>query len=481
MTIKLGFVTCLFILLTNVFTLGQITNNPTLEKGPKPLVIESISIDNFSTSVRIKYTPGVFSTWIMFSSQMYIYDYYNPNVKFQITKFVGNNLDTKYYPPIGQYYHFELIFPKIPPGITKISIQEFTTNGFLWSGIKISNPDNTPTTSYSEQSLKEEWINNGIDDKEGIFEIIPIDGNLKYKVAVKKSLQNYKLIYLNGIENSTWKSGDVKGSLLETGNSNVYNGSWYFNNKELTENLLGSYENGVWKLLFPGNSIPQILLKTYPTISDSDFKTTKSVITTGTGFAISSNGFIVTNYHVIQDGVEISIRGLKGDYNSLHPAKVILTDKNNDLAVIQVEGNIDLGVIPFGFRKTSAEVGEGIFVLGFPLLSTMGDEIKLTNGIISAKTGFMGDVTAYQVSAPIQPGNSGGPLFDNQGNLIGIINAKHVGADNVSYGIKSNYLLNLIQSMDSPPSTEWKNVISQKSLPQQVQEIKKFVYIIEVK
>lgn len=66
----------------------------------------------------------------------------------------------------------------------------------------------------------------------------------------------------------------------------------------------------------------------------------------------------------------------------------------------------------------------------------MGDEIKLTTGVISSKTGFQGDVSLYQISAPIQPGNSGGPLFDNKGNLIGIVNAKHKGAENVGYAIK---------------------------------------------
>ena len=66
----------------------------------------------------------------------------------------------------------------------------------------------------------------------------------------------------------------------------------------------------------------------------------------------------------------------------------------------------------------------------------MGDEVKLTNGIISSKTGFQGDVTTYQISVPLQAGNSGGPLFDSKGNVIGIVNAKHLGTENVSYVVK---------------------------------------------
>ena len=86
--------------------------------------------------------------------------------------------------------------------------------------------------------------------------------------------------------------------------------------------------------------------------------------------------------------------------------------------------------------------------------ATMGDEVKLTNGIISSKSGFQGDVTSYQITAPVQQGNSGGPLFDSKGNIIGIINAKHAGAENASYAIKASYLMNLIDLMPTPPKLQ---------------------------
>ena len=110
----------------------------------------------------------------------------------------------------------------------------------------------------------------------------------------------------------------------------------------------------------------------------------------------------------------------------------------------------------------------------------MGDEIKLTNGIVSSRTGFQGDITSYQISAPVQPGNSGGPLFDGQGNLIGIVSAKHVGAENVSYAIKTSYLKNLFDIMPKPTNLQTVNSLKGKSLTQQVEMVKKFIYIIEV-
>jgi S1-C subfamily serine protease len=110
----------------------------------------------------------------------------------------------------------------------------------------------------------------------------------------------------------------------------------------------------------------------------------------------------------------------------------------------------------------------------------MGDEIKLTSGIVSSRTGFQGDITSYQISAPVQPGNSGGPLFDSKGNIIGIINAKHIGAENASYAIKANYIISLIQLLPQKPTLQATNALANLPLTKQVEKLKNFVFIIEV-
>jgi S1-C subfamily serine protease len=231
------------------------------------------------------------------------------------------------------------------------------------------------------------------------------------------------------------------------------------------------YQNGL-KLIYENKWI-----KLSPKVDNHSIKKKSS----GTGFAISSNGIIVTNYHVIDGATSIKVRGIKSDFNKTFKARVLVTDKNNDLALIQIDDYsfTSLGAIPFTIKTNLSGVGENIFVLGYPLRATMGDEIKLTNGIVSSKTGFQGDITSYQISAPVQPGNSGGPLFDNQGNIIGIINAKHMGAENASYGIKSSYLTGLIESLPSPPKLQTVNLLNGKTLTQQVELVKKVVYIIE--
>ena len=109
----------------------------------------------------------------------------------------------------------------------------------------------------------------------------------------------------------------------------------------------------------------------------------------------------------------------------------------------------------------------------------MGDEIKLTTDVISSKTGFQGDVSLYQISAPVQPGNSGGPLFDSKGNLIGIVSSKHMGAENVGYAIKTSYLMNLVESAVTSSVIPGNNSISGLPLTEKVKSVKDFVFFIE--
>ena len=134
--------------------------------------------------------------------------------------------------------------------------------------------------------------------------------------------------------------------------------------------------------------------------------------------------------------------------------------------------------IPYAVKVGTAEVGEEVFVLGYPLTSTMGEEIKLTTGVISSKTGFQGDVSIYQISAPIQPGNSGGPLFDSKGNVIGIVSAKHQGAENVGYAIKTSYLRNLMESAVTINILPQTNKIGALNLSGKVKSVRNYVYYI---
>lgn len=487
---KLAIITFLTFL-NGQFALGQ--SNELLSTTIKPYVetytqsteITAIYIYEQVTVVSVKFISWTNDTRISITSKTKIIDYYNGNNVYPIGLFQGNELDKLYnLGAKGQEWNFNFVFPRISPGIEKITLEiPFEGGRYLWNGITINNPDNHPKTTWTEKSLKEEWVKNGFNPIEGIYEnTIQTEETPKYKLAVKKEIDGYNLIYLSGADFGTWHTGDIKGYLTETATPLLYKVKWYMATKAPNENVYITFEQGSMKVIWTDKreSAPeQFYLKLYPTASVSS--NPKSGKISGTGFALTSNGLLITNNHVIEGVSSIEVRGVNGNFEQSYTAKVIITDKNNDLAILKIEDPnfTNLGKIPYLIKPNIASVGENIFVLGYPLRASMGDEIKLTNGIISSKTGFQGDVTSYQISAPIQPGNSGGPLFDKNGDLIGIINAKHTEAENASYAVKASYLKNLLELLDNPPALQTVSNMAGKSLTQQVEIVRKFVYIIE--
>ena len=203
----------------------------------------------------------------------------------------------------------------------------------------------------------------------------------------------------------------------------------------------------------------------------------------GTGFALYQ-GHIVTNYHVVEDAKTIFIKGVKGDFNTEYRARVIATDKTNDLAVLKIDDEkfSSFGTIPYKIKRSMSDVGESVWALGYPMTSVMGDEIKFTDGKISSRTGIQGDMSVYQISVPIQPGNSGGPLFDNYGNIVGItssgLNREEFNSENVNYAIKTSYLYNLIESTITTSILPQGTAMQGQALTQKIKLAKNFVFMV---
>ena len=171
--------------------------------------------------------------------------------------------------------------------------------------------------------------------------------------------------------------------------------------------------------------------------------------------------YIVTNYHVVDGATEISVRvPSTGDSAQ---ASIVLKDKVNDLAVLKVSKPIApfSGELPFRLgQMSSVKVGQESFTLGFPLGDVMGETPRLATGTVSALFGLQDDPRLLQISNPIQPGNSGGPLFNNKGDLIGIVvsglNAQFfyenagIIPQNMNFAIKVSYLDNLLALLPEP-------------------------------
>ncbi|MBR4585086.1 MAG: trypsin-like peptidase domain-containing protein [Bacteroidales bacterium] len=204
-------------------------------------------------------------------------------------------------------------------------------------------------------------------------------------------------------------------------------------------------------------------------------------IWTGSGFALNK-GYIATNWHVVDGAGSIFVYGINGDFTQPYLADVVVKDKVNDLAIIKILGDFQgFGTVPYKIVTSTIDVGEKIFVLGYPMTDVMGEELKCTDGIISSLSGYDGNVSTYQISAPIQHGNSGGPVFDENGNIIGIARS---GIDNkyaqiVNYAVKSTYLKNLSETMHEssvlPNSSQMRNY---SKLPDKIKAVRNFVFYI---
>ena len=334
-------------------------------------------------------------------------------------------------------------------------------------------------TGYNETSIKP-IIDEQNDGIVGIYKGVTQVG-IQYKLACYKvGDNNYNLIYLSSRESlSRWRVGDVKAELEPTAIPSMYIAKWRMADKTLNSDCFVVFEGGLMKILISGTE--DLYVKLYPTtLANSGIGSGMGNGTewTGTGFALKGN-YMVTNYHVVKDAKSIWVQGVNGDFNTKHTASVVATDKFNDLALLKVDDvTVTSNDIPYSVKTSTSEVGEDVFVLGYPLTSTMGEEIKITTGIVSSKTGFQGDVSLYQISAPIQPGNSGGPLFDGDGNVIGIVSAKHKGAENVGYAIKASYLRILMESALSEDILPQSNKIASYKLSDKVKSLKNYVYYI---
>ena len=175
---------------------------------------------------------------------------------------------------------------------------------------------------------------------------------------------------------------------------------------------------------------------------------TESAISSGTGFYVSGSGHILTNYHVVEECQTASI--FKPGF-SVVGARIVAADTKNDLALLKSDASIKT-VPPL---RTGARVGETVYAYGFPLTGLLSSSGNFTMGTITSVAGLGDDSRIIQMSAPVQPGNSGGPLLDKFGNVVGVIVSKLNAitlaqvtqdmAQNVNFAIKASIAENFLE------------------------------------
>lgn len=201
----------------------------------------------------------------------------------------------------------------------------------------------------------------------------------------------------------------------------------------------------------------------------------------GTAWLIDS-GYVITNNHVISDCNHFYL--VDRNKNEI-PLNIVAQDRSNDIAILRAPTLIKNKGI--NVSKNKAGIGSNVFTVGFPHPDILGSSPKLSVGIINSQTGFLDDPRTYQISVPLQSGNSGGPLVDKYGNAIGIVTSKLDAfkvfmwtgdlPENINYAVKSTYLHLLLSDYSGLNFDKGQNN-TERSVEELVNEIQSNVYQI---
>jgi serine protease Do len=198
----------------------------------------------------------------------------------------------------------------------------------------------------------------------------------------------------------------------------------------------------------------------------------------GTGFLIDGSGLMITNAHIVKDSRNIRVVNAKGkQFNAF----VVRLDVPRDVAIIKIDDDSfkSYSSLPYGIRRTSSDIAEPIFTLGYPR-----DEIVYGEGYLSARTGHKGDTLSCQISIAANPGNSGGPVFNHNGEVIGILSAKETETEGAVFAVQSKYIYQVLDELKK--SSLYKNIkmpakssLNGLDKKEQVKKIQDFVFIVK--
>lgn len=216
---------------------------------------------------------------------------------------------------------------------------------------------------------------------------------------------------------------------------------------------------------------------------ETDKKTDKKNIqykSGGTGFLLDGKGYLITNAHIIRNSNNVAVTNNKGEE---FVAVVLHTDIAKDIAILKiVDKNFKpIASLPYGISRTVSDVAEPIYTLGYPR-----NDIVYSEGYLSARTGFNGDTLSCQLGIAANRGNSGGPVFNHNGEVIGILSTKETESEGVAFAIQSKYIYDAIEMLKTRKDTSYQSLrLPAKSMvrgldkQQQVKKIQDYVFMVK--
>ena len=313
-----------------------------------------------------------------------------------------------------------------------------------------------PKIAITEDQIKKGEARNSIEgiwtDTEDHYRlgIVPASGTIgaDYVVVVLRS------------NSPVWQPSEIKAEIRSTAYPDIFTCTYFMGDKKPAGTTLTLEHNNSMlhgSVATPKGPFDLLLMRVWPKVSEESASApSANGVASGTGFLLSRSGLLATNWHVVADAKNISVTfpGWSGAVS----AEVVVRDVVNDLAVLRVNDATKLATtcpdLPFQLVSSNAvTLGERVSAIGYPLTPMLGSNPKFSEGVVSSKSGWQDDPRSLQISAQVQPGSSGSPLFDSDGNIIGVVvatldagkvyQAASAIPQNVNFAIKADYLLSL--------------------------------------
>jgi serine protease Do len=347
---------------------------------------------------------------------------------------------------------------------------------------------------YKIAELTEKYLNGGLSDTEKELFLLMVNSNEDYKLQ----FDQYKTIQ-DTFRHIALKN-EISEIIFQTGKIKKKKPSWYsgvvMNRVKMYAAAAAISALVVLGTLFSTGyfSIKKDQSSSYTLLKNTLINITKRQASfinannenkepisyaSGTCFPISLNGYFITSLHLVKNASNVYLSS--SDDTTRFISDVVMKDSIHDIAIVRISDSsfTSFKNLPFTINDKQYEIGEYVYTLGYSK-----DGIVFNEGSISSVTGYLEDSTAYQLSIPANPGNSGGPIISSGGEILGILLAKNPGFDDATFALKSYYIRNLVDSLKGDPDYELiipkQSTFKTKDKVQFIKQIKPFIYRIEV-